>query len=264
MIDDTYFSFYELTALYHDEEFFEFRISPLDSGSFGVGVRAQSAKTQLYVATEVSASDVKSASRSEQLLAKAEEFTKTGNGFYCPPDASLLSEEFVFRGPVVGPLNKKDYLHTLGECFQIYKAFPDISANAWGFSIDPENPNKVWFMVRMTGTMENDWQLAANLPAIPANGKLVKGPPETHSILYDDEMKVKCLTVGYVADRNEGNTNGSCAAFGLMEGIGYKLPPLQIYRIASELTNGFMGGPIAFSTDLPKWWPHEGRLNDGM
>lgn len=216
------------------------------------------------VDTSTSSSSSARSRRSEQLLAKAESFVNTGSGFYSPPDASLFSEEFVFRGPIVGPLNKKDYLHTLGECFQVFKVFPDISANAWGFSIDPENPNKVWYMVRNTGTMENDWKLAPNLPTIPANGKKVKGPPETHSILFDDEMKVKCLTVGYVADRFEGNTNGSCAAFGLLEGIGYKLPPLQIYRIASELTNGFMGGPTAFSTDLPKWWPHEGKLNDGM
>jgi hypothetical protein len=240
--------------------------APLAS-AFVVGGRSASAKQthQLYVATETSSTSIDtSASRSEQLLAKAESFVNTGSGFYSPPDASLFSEEFVFRGPIVGPLNKKDYLHTLGECFQVFKVFPDISANAWGFSIDPENPNKVWYMVRNTGTMENDWQLAPNLPAIPANGKKVKGPPETHSILFDEEMKVKCLTVGYVADRFEGNTGGSCAAFGLLEGIGYKLPPAPIFRIASELTNGFMGGPNAFSTDLPKWWPHEGKLSDGL
>jgi hypothetical protein len=224
-----------------------------------------SAKTQLYVETVASTSDVElGRSRSEQLLAKAEDFVNNGSGFYSPPKEALFSEEFVFRGPIIGPLNKKDYLFTLGECFQVFKVFPDIKANAWGFSIDPENPNKVWYMVRNTGTMENDWTLVPNISSIKANGKKVKGPPETHSILFDDDMKVKALTVGYVADRFEGNTSGLGAAAGLLDAVGYKLPSGPIFRILNELTNGVGNSPKTFSTDLPKWWPHKGRLDDGM
>jgi hypothetical protein len=241
--------------------------APLVS-AFMVRERAQqtalSAKTQLHVETLASAStsDVTLESRSKQLLAKAEDFVKNGSGFYSRPNESQFSEEFVFRGPVIGPLNKKDYLFTLGECFKVFEVFPDINANAWGFSIDPENPNKVWYMVRTTGTFVNDWTLVPNVSSIKANGKKVKGAPETHSLLFDDDMKVKALTVGYVADRFEGNTNGLGAAAGLLEAVGYKLPAPPIFRLLNELTNGVAGSPKTFSTDLPKWWPYEGRLND--
>jgi hypothetical protein len=221
------------------------------------------AKTQLYVETSASTSEVALESRSEQLIAKAKDYINNGSGFYSPPNEAELSEEFVFRGPVVGPLNKKDYLFTLGS-FKIYEAFPDIKANAWGFSIDPENPNKVWFMVRNSGTFKNDLTLVPNVQSIKANGKEVKGCPETHSLLFDDDMKIKALTVGYVADRFEGNVNGLGATHGLFFAAGYTLPPQPFLRIISELGNGVGGAPMTFSksSDLPKWWTQEGRLND--
>lgn len=219
--------------------------------------------TQLYVETTPSNTDTLESS-SEQLLAKAKDFVYNGSAFFSPPIESYFSEEFVFRGPIIGPLNKKDYLFTLGECFKVFEAFPDVSPNAWGFSIDPENPNRVWFMVRITGTFEKDWTIVPNLFTIPANGIKVKGAPETYSILFDDDMKVKALTVGYVADRFEGNTNGFGAAFGMLQAVGYKLPspPNPLFRLLNELTNGLPGNPKAFSKDVPKWWPHEGRLDD--
>ena len=61
-------------------------------------------------------------------------------GFYQPVlDKSMLSDDFVFMGPVVGPLNKADYLGTLG-VFKIYEAFPDITVSASGFTQDPTDP----------------------------------------------------------------------------------------------------------------------------
>jgi hypothetical protein len=222
---------------------------------------ALSTTTQLYVETTASTSEVALESRSEKLIAKAKDMVANGSGFYSPPNEDGFSEEFVFRGPLVGPLNKKDYLFTLGS-FKIYEAFPDLKSNAWGFSVDPENPNKVWFMVRNTGTFKNDLTPSPNVPSLKANGKKLKGCPETHSLLFDDDMKVKALTVGYVADRFEGNTNGLGAVNGLLFAIGIKLPPQPIYRLFQELTNGVGGNPRAYSTDLPKWWTQEGRLND--
>jgi hypothetical protein len=241
--------------------------APLASGFVVRGRSPQpafSGKTQLHVEI-ASTSEVALGSRSEQLLAKAEDMVNNGFnnglGFYSPANESEFSEEFVFRAPVIGPLNKKDYLFTMGS-FNLFEAFPDLKANAWGFSIDPENPNKVWFMLRSTGTFENDLTAGPNVPSIKANGKKLNGCPETHSILFDDDMKVKALTGGYVADRFEGNTNGLGAVYGLLFAIGYKLPPPPFFRLFQELTNGLGGNPKSFSTDLPKWWIQEGRLND--
>lgn len=92
---------------------------------------------------------------SKALIERAKDIIKNKSGFYSNFDADVFSEEFVFRGPYIGPLNKKDYLDTM-DAFSIYKALPDIDPNAWGFSIDPKDPNRVWFMVRNTGTFDGE------------------------------------------------------------------------------------------------------------
>ena len=43
---------------------------------------------------------------------------------------------------MVGPLTKKGYIANLKQ-LAVYDAIPDISANAWGFNIDPLDPNRV-------------------------------------------------------------------------------------------------------------------------
>ena len=85
------------------------------------------------------------------LLERANEFLHSGSGFYTPPREELFSDEFIFRGPAIGPLNRADYLQILGT-FGIYTAFPDIKPNAFGFTVDPEDPSRVWFLVRNSGT----------------------------------------------------------------------------------------------------------------
>jgi len=84
----------------------------------------------------------------------------------------------------------------------------DINPNAWGFSIDPKDPNRVWFLVRNSGTISGKPFLPDTLNFKPEKGGEVNGCPETFSIIFDDDEKVKYLSVGYVADRFEGNTYG--------------------------------------------------------
>jgi hypothetical protein len=149
-------------------------------------------------------------SKSNMLIEKTKVFIDDASGFYSDSDADVFAEDFVFRGPFIGPLNKKDYLGTM-EAFSIFKSFPDIQTNAWGFSIDPLDPNRVWFMVRNTGTFSGDPLLPDLLNVQPTGAKL-EGCPETFSVVFDEEQKVKHLTVGYVADRFDGNTDGLGAA----------------------------------------------------
>merc|ERR1719161_3071925 len=68
-------------------------------------------------------------------------------GYYGPIDPELLDEDFVFRAPVIGPLNKQDYVTTMRQ-LKPYSGFPDLSPNAFGFTIDPNNPYMVWNYVR--------------------------------------------------------------------------------------------------------------------
>ena len=65
-------------------------------------------------------------------------------------DASAYSDDFIFRGPYIGPLNKNDYFSTM-DTFKVYRALPDINPNAWGFTIDPKYPSRVWYLTRNTG-----------------------------------------------------------------------------------------------------------------
>jgi hypothetical protein len=196
----------------------------------------------------------------------ANEFLHTGSGFYSSPRPEMLSEQFVFRGPVVGPLNKKDYLETM-ETFKIYEAFPDISPNAWGFSVDPVNDRKVWFLVRNTGTNTGSLGLGFGITA-PPSGNKVDGAPETFSILFDDDQRVKQLTVGYVADRFEGNTGGVGAALGLIRVANIPIPGAtsQVFRALGWFSNKVLNNPAKTASreeDVPKWWLDLGRTERG-
>jgi len=198
------------------------------------------------------------------LIEKTKKIIYNKSGFYSGYDEDIFSEEFVFRGPYIGPLNKKDYLKTM-DAFEIYKAIPDIDPNAWGFSIDPTNPNRVWFMVRNTGTFNGQALLSDSLNYKP-NDTILKGCPETFSVIYDDEQKLKYLSVGYVADRFEGNTDGKGAAVGIFNAIGLPFPkvgPLQ--RFAQWFgTEVYDVGPLSYSVkDVPEWWTDKNRGSGG-
>ena len=49
---------------------------------------------------------------------------------------------------VAGPVNKKCYIAQL-EGLSVYKAFPDLAPNPFGFCVDPDDPLRVWFWVRL-------------------------------------------------------------------------------------------------------------------
>merc|ERR1719223_1822478 len=78
-------------------------------------------------------------------------------------------------------------------------------------------------MVRNSGTFNGDPLLADSLNFQP-NGEKIEGCPETFSVIFDDEQKLKYLSVGYVADRFEGNTDGKGAAVGIFSAIGLFFP----------------------------------------
>ena len=203
---------------------------------------------------------------STALIDTAEMFINAKSGFYSPYDTDAFSEEFVFRGPVIGPLNKQDYLSTM-DTFKVYKAFPDISPNAFGFAVDPIDARRVWFFCRNTGTNTGPFGLGYGLEA-PPSGNAVIGVPEAFSITFDEDDRVKLLTVGYVADRFQGNTGGVGAAFGLLRVAGIPLPGGFLYRAAVALSNRLPGGTAKSCSkreDVPQWWldVSEARGPDG-
>jgi len=196
---------------------------------------------------------------SKALIEKTKDILYNKSGFYSPHDADVFSDDFVFRGPYIGPLNKKDYLDTM-DAFSIYKSIPDINPNAWGYTIDPKDDNRVWFMVRNTGTFNGQALLANSLNFKP-NGKEIVGCPETFSLIFDEDQKLKYLSVGYVADRFEGNTDGKGAAVGIFKAIGLPFPQVGPVQRFSQwfFSTVIRIGPLSYSRkeDVPEWWKDE-------
>ncbi|CAB9496321.1 expressed unknown protein [Seminavis robusta] len=192
--------------------------------------------TSLSCSTEALLPPIETTPASHPLIQAAHKFAYSQSGFYSPYDESVLAEDFVFRGPYIGPLNKKDYLSTM-DTFGIYKALPDISPNCFGYTLDPDNPKRVWFM----------------------------GCPETFSVTFDDDQKIKYLSVGYVADRFEGNTNGKGAAVGIFHVIGFPFPspgPLLTFVqwLGTEVVDM---GAKSYSKDVPEWWKSQEVASEG-
>ena len=66
-------------------------------------------------------------------------------------DPSLWAEDFEFCAPYVGPLSKAEFLDA-ADGFGIYEAFPDFDNRYFGFTVDPIEPGRVWFMTRLCAT----------------------------------------------------------------------------------------------------------------
>merc|ERR1711935_459434 len=103
-----------------------------------------------------------------------------------------------------------------------------------------------------TGTFTGEPGLAFGFGQyMPPNGAVLRGCPETFSIVFDDAQKIKHLTVGYVADRFVGNTSGKGAAVGIFNAVGIPFPePGPLLKFAqwfgTEIVND---GAISYSTE---------------
>ena len=60
---------------------------------------------------------------------------------------SLLADDFLFVFPVVGPLRKQEFIDAFSS-FKLEEAFSQGSGNFFNFSVDPLEPNRVWFFSR--------------------------------------------------------------------------------------------------------------------
>ena len=132
-------------------------------------------------------------------------------------DASVLADDFEFCAPVVGPLQKDEYLNALGS-FKLTEAFPDLENNFYNIHVDPFEFNRVWWSTRATATHTGP------LLGKPPTYKKLELPPQTNSFTFNEEGLVTQITVGYVLDRRVGNTGGLGGAFAFFYGTGNPLP----------------------------------------
>jgi len=197
------------------------------------------------------------------VLKKTQEYVKTqsmGN-----IDENYYAEDYVLRGPVIGPINRED-LAKSQKGLGIVAAFPDIKINTFGYTIDPENPYRCFYFQRWTGTNSEDLDNYGTI--MPATGIEMETPVSVFSVVYNPEGKIVYEQVGAVVDRFEGNTQGKAAVFGMLHTAGLKLnanPGDKLFSLIQRLGHaaGNLGRSWSEEDKIPDWWVSKSRGADG-
>jgi len=132
----------------------------------------------------------------------------------------LLSEDFQFIFPVVGPRTKAQFVKIYSN-FKVEEALTG-SNNYFGFNVDPMEPNRVWFFTRSVLTHSGVFKFGSM--NIEPSGKQVVRTPQVMSMSFNREGEVYKLTGGYTVDKTVGNTGGLGGVFGIIHAIGGNLP----------------------------------------
>ena len=156
----------------------------------------------------------------EELVSKAKDFISADYG---ADDTSLLADDFQFIGPFVGPLTKQQYLEALGGNLNPSDGFPDLIGRQFGFTADPVEPGRVWWITRPVGTFTKPF-----FGAEP-DGRRIETPPQSMGLVFRPDGKVSKINVGAVIDRTSGNTAGLGGLFGFLWFVG-KAPPAPEYQ----------------------------------
>merc|ERR1719491_2767940 len=134
----------------------------------------------------------------DEMILIAKKFLASSGGLGGDPE--MLSSDFKFEGPVVGPLGKDEFVSAIGSV-DFNTAFPDYHSEFYGFHIDPLEGDRVWYTARGFG--ENTGPLVPFVPESSGTGKKVVNPPQVCSITIDHSTGlITKYTIGYVVDRN--------------------------------------------------------------
>lgn len=184
------------------------------------------------------------------------------------PDPVWYDEDYVLRGPVIGPIGRDDVSNAQSG-LGLREAFPDIRQDSFGFTIDPENPYRCFYFARWRATHTQD--LDAYGTIYPATGIEVETPVTVFSVVWTPQGRIIYEQVGAVVDRFEGNTEGKAAVFGLLHVAGLKLPAVPgiifatIQRLGHALAGkvaGVGGRSWSREGDIPSWWVSKSRGAD--
>lgn len=180
------------------------------------------------------------------------------------PGDEWYAEDYVLRGPVVGPLIRKD-LQQSQKGLGIKVAFPDIRIDSFGLTIDPENPYRCFYYQRWRATHTEDLDSFGDI--YPATGNEMETPVSCFSAVWNPEGKIIYEYVGAVVDRFEGNTQGKAAVFGMLHTAGLKLsasPGDKVFAFIQRLADfsGKAGRSMSREGDIPNWWTSKSRGAD--
>lgn len=187
---------------------------------------------------------------------------------------NMLSSDFVFTSPTLGPLNKADYVKLMDyyrHCgLDLASAIPDLKVTYEGWHVDPHEPWRCWAVARYSGTHLGTVVLpGTDLKLTPPNkgdhpAKFVSGP-EMQSFLWTPDKELLWHTMGYVGDEYTGSNQGYGGLDGLMVSMG--LPHLYLDAMSPmrKLKSWFSQFQSDFGEDnvardktrygrLPQWW----------
>merc|ERR1719261_2382482 len=156
----------------------------------------------------------------DQLISLAKAFTSAqiaGTADGSNGGSDWFASDFRFVAPVVGPFDKSEFVDSL-KSFELKTAFSTLSSNYHHWRVCPFEPNRVWYSIKYSGT--NDGPVLGR----PATGRAVESPVQAHSVTFNEKGEVTKFTIGYVLDKETGNTGGLGGVFGLFYAIGYALP----------------------------------------
>ena len=175
----------------------------------------------------------------ESLIGKAKAVIATDLAIQ---DPSLLTENFLWIGPLLEkPLSKVDYL-AAGRFFSLRTAFPDLDYRPHDFRVDENDSLTVKCTVRPLGVMRGPLRLRDEL--VEPNGKQWRGPPEAVSMTFDPETgKVVKMCSGFAMDRFVGNTNGLCGVMAAATIAGVPPSDWEVYPIPAVISR-FFGRPV--------------------
>ena len=184
----------------------------------------------------------------------------SNEGFYSPVKREMMADDFVFMGPVVGPLNTVDYLGTLG-VFRVYDAFPDVQVDMAPFTQDPHENKRFWSIIRVTGTHTGALDLGD--AKVPPSGKRMRVGPQAVSVTFNDADKVVRMTGGYIADVRDGETGDAGAMFAVMRAVGVPTPRpggklVKVLNWIGAKRKDYPKGR-SHADDLPAAWASRGR-----
>eukprot|EP00957_Ditylum_brightwellii_P184333 14040823-Ditylum_brightwellii.AAC.1 len=139
---------------------------------------------------------------------KSFSLTKIPSGYY--------SEDYIFKGPIVGPINRKD-LDDVNVWFDLETVFPDLDCHPFGFAIDPENPFRVIYSERWKATHTGTFTGNPLFRGLPITGNKCVTPIMPFSVNWNPNGQIIYETLTTAVDRFEGNTKGKVVVFGLLE-----------------------------------------------
>lgn len=162
-------------------------------------------------------------------------------------ESSLLASDFQFAGPLVGPLGKEEFVGAL-KTFNLKSLLPDLESKSYCFEIDSYDPERVWAILRSTGTQTGDLVFAGKVLG-PATGNLYQSSPEAVSLSFNEQGLCYRVSAGYILDKEQGNTKGLGGIYGIFEAIGSPLPWWES-RAVSELP-GLIKNSLLSSSSSP-------------